>query len=76
MKVMKSSKRADFRFRVSRVPGFAFPINLSVCVEDLGTVYSELQYCITPSYSRCYLSICWRSQTENWSLPQSFFCCN
>jgi len=26
---------------------------LTVCVEELGTVYSELQYCITPTYSRC-----------------------
>jgi len=31
----------------------AFPINLTVCVEELGTAYSELQYCITPMYSRC-----------------------
>jgi len=31
----------------------AFPMNLTVCVEELGTVYSELQYCITPTYSRC-----------------------
>jgi len=31
----------------------AFPINLTVCVEKLGTVYSELQYCITPMCSRC-----------------------
>jgi len=27
----------------------AFPINLTVCVEELGTVCSELQYCITPT---------------------------
>jgi len=24
-----------------------------LCVEELGTVYSELQYCITPTFSRC-----------------------
>jgi len=28
------------------------PINLTVFVEEPGTVYSELQYCITPAYSR------------------------
>jgi len=26
---------------------------LTVCVEELGTVYSELQCRITPIYSRC-----------------------
>ena len=31
----------------------AFPINLTVCVEELGKVYSELQYNITPTYSQC-----------------------
>jgi len=31
----------------------AFPINLTVGVEELGTVYSEPQYFITPTYSRC-----------------------
>jgi len=45
---------------------------LTVCVEENGTVYLELQYCITPTYSRCYLTISWRSQIENWSLPQFF----
>jgi len=31
----------------------AFPIYLTVCVEELGAVYSELQYRITPMHSRC-----------------------
>jgi len=26
-------------------------MTLSVCVEEHGTVYSELQYCITPTYT-------------------------
>jgi len=44
---------------------------LTVCVEELGSVYSELQY-VSRQRIHDVSSIVWRSQTENWSLPQSF----
>ena len=48
----------------------AFPINLTVCVAVEKLVQSTRN--CKNVYSRCWVSIGWRSQTENWSLPQSF----
>jgi len=53
-------------------PEFAFPVNLTVRVEELGVfVTVKLR---RPTVSRCYHSITWRSPNENWSLRQSFAC--